>query len=137
MGGGPPGPASRAVAGITAYVVLVGAGLAALLLSGTDQVAVLVLAVVATAGLVVVLSRLLGRTARTVRRLAGDTTVIADANTSHRLDAPASGDLEPLAAAVNRLAEAREQAVTGAAEQAEAARRDVESERNRLAALMA
>jgi len=132
-----PGRATLAVAAVTAYVVAVGAGLTALLLSGTDEVAVGVLAVIASVGLVAGLTALLGRTARTVRRLTGDTGVIADANISHRLDAPTSGELEPLAAAVNRLAEARESAVAGAAEQAEAGRRDVEAERTRLAALMA
>ena len=132
-----PGRAALAVAAVTAYVVLASAGLTALLLSGTDEVAVLVLAVIASVGLVAALTALLGRTARTVRRLAGDTGVIADANISHRLDPTTSGELEPLAAAVNRLAEARESAVTGAAEQAEEARRDVEAERTRLAALMA
>lgn len=131
------GAGARAVAGVTAYVVVAACGLAALLLTGTDRPAVLVLAALATAGLVAVLSHLLGRSASAVRRLSAETALIADANHSHRLDPGTSPELADLAAAVNRLADAREQAVSGAAEAAESSRRSVESERNRLAALMA
>lgn len=126
-----------AVTAVTAYVVLAAAGLSALLLTGTDKAAVIVLAVAATAGLVAFLTRLLGRTRKAVRRMAGDIAVIADANVSHRLSTSGSGELAPLVAAVNRLADARESVEAGAVERAGAARRDVESERNRLAALMA
>jgi DNA polymerase III subunit epsilon len=125
------------VAGVTAYVVAAAAGVALLATSGTDPVAVTVLAVVATAGLVVVLQRTLGRTSTALRRLAADTAVIVDANPAHRLPEPGPGELAPVVNAVNRLADRHEEAVRGAEEQAEAARRDVESERNRLAALMA
>jgi DNA polymerase III subunit epsilon len=125
------------VAGITGYVVAVSGGLALLAATGTDPVAVVVLAVVATAGLVVVLQRTLGRTSSALRRLAADTAVIVDANPSHRLPEPGTGELVPVVRAVNRLADQHEAAVRGAQEQAEATRRDVESERNRLAALMA
>jgi DNA polymerase III subunit epsilon len=125
------------VGGITASVVAAAAGLAVLATSGTDPVAVTVLAVVATAGLVVVLQRTLGRTSAALRRLTADTAVIVDANPSHRLPEPGAGELVPLVGAVNRLADQHEAAVRGAEEQAEATRRDIESERNRLAALMA
>jgi DNA polymerase III subunit epsilon len=125
------------VGGITAAVVAAAAGLALLATSGTDPVAVTVLAVVATAGLVVVLQRTLGRTSAALRRLTADTAVVVDANPSHRLPEPGAGELVPLVRAVNRLADQHEAAVRGAEEQAEATRRDVESERNRLAALMA
>ena len=47
-----------------------------------------------------------------------------------------TSDSEYLVESVNRLAEDRERALRGAEEQAAATRRDVESERNRLAALM-
>jgi DNA polymerase III subunit epsilon len=125
------------VGGITAAVVAAAAGLALLATSGTDPVAVSVLAVVATAGLVVVLQSTLGRTSAALRRLTADTAVIVDANPSHRLPEPGAGELVPLVRAVNRLADQHEAAVRGAEEQAEATRRDIESERNRLAALMA
>jgi len=137
MAGTLRGRATWVVTGVTGYVVLAAAGVTALLLSGADRVAVLVLAVVATAILAGVLTHLLGQTSRAVRRLADDVTVIVDANISHRPDPAVSEDLQPLTVAVNRLAEARESAVAKAAGRAEAARRDVESERNRLAALMA
>ncbi|HSJ21688.1 MAG TPA: exonuclease domain-containing protein [Nocardioidaceae bacterium] len=125
------------VGAITAAVVAAAAGLALLATTGTDPVAVTVLAVVATAGLVVVLQRTLGRTSAALRRLTADTAVIVDANPSHRLPEPGAGELVPLVRAVNRLADQHEAAVRGAEEQAEATRRDIESERNRLAALMA
>jgi DNA polymerase III subunit epsilon len=125
------------VGGITGYVVAAAAGLALLAASGTDPVAVTVLAVLATAGLVVVLRRTLGRTSAALRRVAADTAVIVDANPAHRLPDPGLDELAPVVRAVNRLAEQHEAAVRGAEEQAEATRRDVESERNRLAALMA
>ena len=69
--------------------------------------------------------------------MVGDTSVILDANPAHRLDPAGAGDLRPLVDEVNRLAEAHESALREAEQRAEAARRDMESERNRLAALMA
>jgi DNA polymerase III subunit epsilon len=137
MGPGSPLHRWAVVAGVTGYVVAAAAFLAYLAASGTDPVAVTVLALAATAGLVVVLLRTLGRTSVALRRLADDTAVIVDANPAHRLAEPAPGELGPVVSAVNRLADQHEAAVRGAEEQAEAARRDVESERNRLAALMA
>lgn len=131
------GGVSRPVVAVTAYVVAAGAGLVALLAAEADPVAVAVLALVATVGLVMILSRTLGGTSATARRLAGDTAVIVDANPAHRLDPTAAGELAALATAVNRLAEDREAVRREAAAQAEATRRDVESERNRLATLMA
>jgi DNA polymerase-3 subunit epsilon len=129
--------ASRAVAGLTGYVVLVGVALAALMASGADPVALVVLALVAVVVLVGLLRRVLGGTATALGRISADTALIAGANPTHRLDPAGAGDLEALATAVNRLADERESALRGAEVQAEAARRDVESERNRLAALMA
>ena len=135
------GPVARrhwgTTAVVTAYVVLGSAGLIALVASGTDPVAVMVLAATATAGLVALVVRTLGHLSAAVRRLVDDTGVIVDANPSHRLGPAGPKELEPVAAAVNRLAEQRESALRGVAEQAEATRRDMESERNRLAALMA
>ncbi len=132
-----PGRQWLTVAGIAAYAVTAGAGLAWLLLSGTDPSAVVVLAVLAVVGLVGLLVRTLGRTTSTVRRMVGDTAVILDANPGHRVDPVGSGDLRPLVHAFNRLAERHETALREAEGRAEAARRDMESERNRLAALMA
>ena len=132
---GGPGP-WLTVAVVTAYVVLAGIGLAVLVATGTDAVAVVVLAVVATGVLAGVLVRALGRTSTAVRKVVADMAVMVDANPSHRVGAVDTRDLEPLVGAVNRLAESRESALSGAAEAAAATRRDVESERNRLAALM-
>ena len=132
-----PGRHWRTVAGIAAYVVAAGAGLTWLLLSEVDRSPVAVLAVTAVVGLVVVLVRVLGRTTSTVRRMVGDTAVILDANPAHRVDPVGSGDLRPLVHAFNRLAERHESALREAERRAESARRDMESERNRLAALMA
>ena len=127
----------RTVAGVAGYVVASGAGLAWLLLSEVDPTAVAVLAVVAVAGLLALLVAVLSRTTATVRRMAGDTTVILDANPGHRIDPVGTGDLRPLVDAVNRLADGHESALHEAELHAETARRDMESERNRLAALMA
>jgi DNA polymerase III subunit epsilon len=123
--------------GITVFVVAAAVGLAVLATTGTDSVAVSVLAVLVAAGLAVLLQRMLARTSAALRRLADDTAVIVDANPSHRLPGSDAGEMVSLVRAVNRLAEAHEAALRGAEEQAEATRRDVESERNRLAALMA
>lgn len=135
----PPGPSGsrRAVAAVTALVVASGAGLVALLLSGAGPYATATAAVLAVVVLVVVLSRVFGHLATISRRLAADTVVIADANPGHRLDPAVAGDLAPLAEAVNRLADLRQSAQRDVQEQAEAARRDADSERNLLAALMA
>ncbi|HEU4512120.1 MAG TPA: exonuclease domain-containing protein [Nocardioidaceae bacterium] len=133
----PVGERWAVVVAVTGYVVLACGGLVWLLSSGTDPLAVGVLAVAAVAVLAFALARILGRTSLGLRRMAADTAVIVDANPGHRLTSPAPGDLQRLAVAVNRLAEDREVALRGAEEQAMATRRDLESERNRLAALMA
>lgn len=125
------------VAVVTGYVVLTGGALAWLVSSGTDPVAVGLLAVAAVVALAAGLARILGRTSLGLRRMAADTSLIVDANPGHRLTAPGAGDLRRLADAVNRLAEDREVAQRGAEAQAQAARQDLESERTRLAALMA
>lgn len=124
------------VAGLTGYVVLAGIGLAVLAATETDPVAVVALAGIATAILAGSLVRTLGHTTNAVRRVVTDTAVIVDANPSHRVGPAGSRALDPLVGAVNRLAESRESALSGAAEAAAATRRGVESERNRLAALM-
>jgi DNA polymerase III subunit epsilon len=124
------------VVGITGFVVGAAAALALLATTGTDPVAVTVLSVMATVALVMVLQRTLGGTAAALRRLTADSAVIVEANPSHRLPETGVGELVSLVRAVNRLADQYEAAVRGAEEQAEATRRDVESERNRLAALM-
>lgn len=125
-----------AVAAVTGYVVAAGAGLLALVAGGTDLLPVALLAAVAVVALVLWLTRLLGRLPRAVSRLAGDTAVVVDANPSRRVDTDAA-DLRDLVEQVNRLAEARESGQQDVEGQVEAARRDLEAERNRLAALMA
>lgn len=135
-----PAPTRRQwglVVGIAAYVLVVGSGTTALAVSGADVVAVSVLGAVATAGLVAFLAHTLGHQSASLRRVAADTAVVVDANPEHRLGSAGSEELESLVTQINRLADLRESAERGAAEQAEAARRDIESERNRLAALMA
>ncbi len=127
---------SWTVAAITVGAVLAAAGLTALVVSGADPLALAVLAVAAVAGLVVVLARALSRATLSARRLAADTLVMADANPAGRLDPKTAGDLAGLADAVNRLADRRETAEREVADQVEVARRDMEAERNRLAALM-
>lgn len=125
-----------AVAAVTGYVVAVGGGLLAMVAAGTDLVPVVLLAGVAVVALALWLTRLLGRLPRAVGRLAGDTAVVVDANASRRVETNAP-DLRALVEQVNRLAEARESGQRDVEGQVEAARRDLEAERNRLAALMA
>lgn len=125
------------VVAVAAYVVVAATGLAALVAVGADPVAVAVLAVVAVGALVLTLARVLDRTSSTARRLAAETRVIVDVNPSLRLDPVGAGELYLLAASVNRLAERREAAERDVAGQVAVARREVEAERNRLAALMA
>ncbi len=125
-----------AVAALTGYVVVAAGGLVALVAAGTDPLPVVLLAAVAAFALVLWLSRLLGRLPRAVSRLTGDTAVVVDANASQRVDTEAA-DLRGLVEQVNRLADEREAARRDVEEQVESARRDLEAERNRFAALMA
>jgi DNA polymerase-3 subunit epsilon len=102
------------------------------------QIATLVLGgVLALAGLVVLLAYVLGRYPATAGRLAADTRLLLGANPDHRLDESGPPELRDLAAAVNDLAERRRVAEREVAREVDAARADVEQERNRLAALMA
>ena len=132
-----PGRQWRVVAGIAAYAVAAAAGIAWMLLADVDRAAVAVLAVVAAAGLVALLAGVLGRTTTTARRIAGETSVILEANPAHRVDPTGAGELVPVVDGLNRLADAHESALLEAEARAETSRRDMESDRNRLAALMA
>jgi DNA polymerase-3 subunit epsilon len=126
-----------AVAGVTGYVVLAGGGLVWLVAAGSSAGPVAVLAVAAVAGLVVLLRTVLGRTATAAGRLTAEARVLLEVNPAHRLDTVRAGELAGLADVLNALAERRQAAEGAVDEQVETARRDLEQERNRLAALMA
>jgi len=111
------GPVGEALGGQTATLVLGG--------------------VMALAGLIVILSYVLGRYPATAGRLAADTRLLLGANPEHRLDQSGPAELSELAAAVNDLAHRRLVAEREITKEVSAARADVEQERNRLAALMA
>lgn len=133
-----PGAGPTAVAGaVTAYAVVAAAAVLALASAGTDPVAVAVLGLVAAAGLALGLRRFLVRSRVEVARVAEEVDLVAGANPAHRLDLDRSGALAPVVAAVNRLAEQRAAALHDAEATAKSARTEVESERNRLADLMA
>lgn len=103
-----------------------------------DQVATLVLGgLLVLAGLVVLLLRGPGAYSVRARRLAADVRLLLGVNPQHRLDLQGPRELDQLALAVNELADRRAAAETDVATQVDAARADVEQERNRLAALMA
>lgn len=125
------------VAGVTGYAVAAGGVVTGLLAGGADPVATALLATASVLGLAWLLAARVSRTAATARRLAADTRVLLDVNPAHRLDPVAAGEMYLLAAAVNRLADARQDAEGGLAERVATARRDLEAERNRLAALLA
>jgi len=141
---------ARLVAGAVAYVVVACAALAGAVRSGLTpgqrqtlgevlaaQGGPLVLgAVVALTGLVLLLVRGLGGYSATARRLAADVRLLLGANAGHRLDPAGPPELGELAAAVNELAQRRQTAETEVAREVQAARADLEQERNRLAALM-
>ncbi|HWI15835.1 MAG TPA: exonuclease domain-containing protein [Burkholderiales bacterium] len=69
-------------------------------------------------------------------RLAQATRLIATANAAHRITTEASTEMRELAEAINLLAARYESAEHEARTRIDAARRDVEQEKNRLAALM-
>jgi DNA polymerase-3 subunit epsilon len=69
-------------------------------------------------------------------RLAQDTRLIATANPAHRVASDAGAQMRELAEAINLLAARYESAMQEARARIEAARRDLEQEKNRLAALM-
>ena len=93
--------------------------------------------VLALAGLGALLVRFFGAYPAAARRLAGDVRLLLEANPDHRLDRTGPPELADLATAVDDLAERRRQAEVGVAREVQAARADLEQERNRLAALMA
>lgn len=88
-------------------------------------------------GLVLGVRRSVERRRVDLLRVAEEVEVVARANPGHRLDTERADALAPLVAAVNRLADERERAEKDAAASAQDLRREVESERNRLADLMA
>jgi DNA polymerase-3 subunit epsilon len=142
---------ARQIAAVLAYVaascgvlgVVVWAGLAPEqqeALGGALQAsaATLVLgALIALAGLAVLLQRGLAAYPATARRLSGDVRLVLGANPDHRLERSGPPELADLAGAVNELAERRAAAERDVDREVSAARADVEQERNRLAALMA
>lgn len=130
------GPVAVAVA-VTTYSVGAAVAAVALHAAGTDPVALSVLGVLAAAGLVVGLVRFLRRSRAGLARLAEDVEVVAGANPAHRLPVQGRHDLSAVAGAVNRLAAAREAALRDVDATAEVLPREVETERNRLADLMA
>jgi len=129
-------PAPVAIA-VTVYAVGAATAVTALLGAGTDPVAVAALGLLAAAGLATGLARFLGRRRDDLTGVAEAVDVVAGANPAHRLRPAGSGPLAAVTAAVNRLADEREGALLRAEASAEDLRREVESERNRLAGLMA
>ncbi len=145
------GRAPGLVAGLVAYVVVAVTVVGVVVLAalapeqrvalGTalrGQVAPLVLgAVLALAGLALLLWRAIVPYVKTARRLTGDVRLLLRANPDHRLDRSGPPELAELAAAVDELAERRRTAEREVEQQVRAARADLDKERNRLAALMA
>ena len=141
---------ARQVALVLAYVLAAGTGLGLLLLTtaapehraalraafSAAAVPLVVLAVLALAGLAVLLLRGLGAVPAAVRRMAADVRVVLGANPGHRLDTSAPAELGELATVVNELAERRAAAEGDVAREVSAARAEVERERNRLAAVV-
>ena len=136
MSGPDPRPAPVAIA-VTAYAVVAAVAAIALLGAGTDPVAVTAIGLLEAAGLAAGLLLLLRRQRDVLTRLAEDVDVIVAANPAHRLPSADSGPLAAVTAAVNRLANERDRSLSAAEASAEDLRREVESERNRLADLMA
>ena len=93
--------------------------------------------VLAVAGLILLLTNVVGRYPPTARRLAADTRLLLGPNPDHRLPESGPAELRELAEAVNELAERRRVAEREVERQVSTGRADVEHERNRLAALMA
>lgn len=136
---------------VTAYTVAACAGLVLLLWSGLapaeratvtqtlrgQAVALFVGGALVVAGLGWLLQWSLGRYAAALRRLTGDILMLLDANPDHRLDPAGPAEVAALTDAVGKLAERRRVAEREVTRQADAARAEVEQERNRLAALMA
>ena len=122
---------------VTLFAVVAAGAVLALLESGTDPVAVVLLAVLAAGALALGLGKLLRGRHDDLVRLAEGVDVVVDANPAHRLPSGAPGALSAVTTAVNRLAEARETALRDAEATATDLRGEIESERNRLAELMA
>lgn len=131
-----PGAAAAAV---TVYALAVAVAVLALSSGGTDPVAVASLGLLGAAGLAMGVGRYVRRRHAELARLAEGVQVAVAANPAHRLPLPGDGDgsLATVAAAVNRLADAREEALRDAETTAASLRSEIESERNRLADLMA
>lgn len=118
-------------------VVAAAVAAVALLAAGTPPLTVASLALVTATGLGVWLAHLLHRRRAELVRLAEEIDVVAGANPAHRLGTGGSGPLAVMAAAVNRLADEREAALRDVEATAADLRREVESERDRLADLTA
>lgn len=128
---------AAAAAVLTGYAVAAAVAVSALLAAGTDPVAVALLGLLAAAGHAVAVFRLLRRRRDELTRLAEDVELVVAANPGHRVGEDAGGALSAVTTAVNRLADERERALREAETTAADLRREVESERNRLADLMA
>jgi DNA polymerase III subunit epsilon len=110
------------------------AALAPIISVYSDTLVLLILMLALAAGLA--LAPLLKSYVIVPLRLAQDTRLIATANPAHRLAGDAGAQMRELADAINLLAARYESAMQEARTRIEAARRDVEQEKNRLAALM-
>lgn len=126
-----------AAAGATACVAAVVAVVVAILATGTNRYAVAGLGLLAAAGLAAGLARTLRRRRDELTRVAEEILVVVGANPAHRLPPEGTRRLAALTTAVNRLADERQRALQEAEATAVELRREVESERNRLADLMA
>jgi DNA polymerase-3 subunit epsilon len=122
---------------VTGYALLAAGAALALLAAGANPFVVAVLGLLAAAVLATGLARHLNRRGDALARMADDVEVVTGANPAHRLPPGGAGPLARLAGAVNRLADEHERARRDADTTAEDLRREVESDRNRLADLMA
>jgi len=96
----------------------------------------LLLVIMLALGLALALAPLFRAYVVAPQQLAQAARLIATANPGHRVTAQASPEMRELASAINLLATRYESALREARSGMEAARRDVEQEKNRLAALM-
>lgn len=97
---------------------------------------IIVLGVLVTAGLGFVLQALFNVYIAPPKRLAESTRVIVTANPSHRVTPEGSAELKALADVINALAERHELLQQDVASKVAEAKRSVEEEKERLAALM-
>ncbi len=97
---------------------------------------IIILGVLVTAGLGFILQVLFSVYIAPPKRLAESTQVIVTANPSHRVTPEGSAELKTLAGVINALAERYDLMQQGVASKVSEAKRSVEEEKERLAALM-